>query len=220
MSHRPIQETLSQPAPLVPGRSPSRTVSANDAAYRWSASSSRSRDDSRSAKADSTPALPKTKLESLHPSTRFNGTVTVADRRVDVHDWPGTIGHNWGTQHAERWVWLHAAGFDGHALDTWIDAAIARVRVGPLVSPWVANGALSIDGVRYRLGGIGRRSRRIHAIRPPLGVQGPIGAVLPPNPAMMRSAFSRASRAPSGSPPASSAADKPASARPRSYGPP
>ena len=71
-----------------------------------------------------------------------------------------------------------------------------------------------------RLGGIGRRSRRIHAIRPPLGVQGPIGAVLPPNPAMMRSAFSRASRAPSGSPPASSAADKPASARPRSYGPP
>ena len=73
-----------------------------------------------------------------------------------MHDWPGTIGHNWGTQHAERWVWLHAAGFDGHSLDTWIDIAIARVRVGPLVLPWVANGALSIDGVRYRLGGIGR----------------------------------------------------------------
>ena len=30
------------------------------------------------------------------------------------------------------------------------------MKIGPVTTPWVASGALSIDGVRYRLGGIGR----------------------------------------------------------------
>lgn len=55
MSHSPVQETLSRPAPLVPGRSPSHAVSANAGAYRWPSGSSRSREDSRSSKAGTTP---------------------------------------------------------------------------------------------------------------------------------------------------------------------
>ena len=33
----------------------------------------------------------------------------------------------------------------------WLDAAIGRVKVGPLTTPWVTNGALSIAGDRHVL---------------------------------------------------------------------
>ena len=63
--------------------------------------------------------------------------------------------HNWGTQHAERWVWLHGAFGEGGGTDrdSWLDVAVARVRLGRLVTPWLATGALSLDGVRHQLGG-------------------------------------------------------------------
>jgi hypothetical protein len=65
------------------------------------------------------------------------------------------VGHNWGSQHAERWIWLHALSESGD----WLDAAIGRVRLGPVTTPWVASGAVSLDGVRHALGGPGRRPR-------------------------------------------------------------
>jgi hypothetical protein len=69
------------------------------------------------------------------------------------------VGHNWGAQHAERWIWLHGLGFDGAGDATWLDAALGRIKLGPLTTPWVGNGTLSIDGVRHALGGLGKRSR-------------------------------------------------------------
>jgi hypothetical protein len=96
---------------------------------------------------------------------RASGVVTVDGRRVELDGWPGMVGHNWGTQHAERWVWLHAAVGDteGHTeSDAWLDVAVARVRLGRLVTPWLASGALSLGGVRHALGGPGRwRATRI-----------------------------------------------------------
>ena len=106
-------------------------------------------------------ALPRTKLCSPEPLVRASGVVTIDGRRVDLDGWPGMVGHNWGTQHAERWVWLHAP-FVADAADGWLDVAIARVRLGGLLTPWVAYGALSLDGVRHSLGGPGRwRATRI-----------------------------------------------------------
>ena len=69
----------------------------------------------------------------------------------------GTVGHNWGSEHADSWVWLHAADFGG-APDAWLDLVLARIRVGPARSPWTAMGALSIARDRIVLGGLGRRS--------------------------------------------------------------
>lgn len=106
-------------------------------------------------------ALPRTKLCSPRPAVRASGVVTVDGRRVELDGWPGMVGHNWGAQHAERWVWLHAAFGDAEG-DAWLDVAIARVRIGRLLTPWLASGALSLDGVRHTLGGPGRwRSTRI-----------------------------------------------------------
>jgi hypothetical protein len=100
--------------------------------------------------------LPRTKLESPAPSARFSGTVEADGRRLALDGWPGMVGHNWGAQHAERWIWLHGTGFDG-APDAWLDVAAGRVRVGPATTPWLANGALHVDGRRHVLGGLRER---------------------------------------------------------------
>jgi hypothetical protein len=44
--------------------------------------------------------LPRTKPVSLHPAARFDGTLVIGDRTVEVNDWPGMVGHNWGSEHA------------------------------------------------------------------------------------------------------------------------
>lgn len=103
--------------------------------------------------------LPRTKLLTLRPAAHFTGWIEVGGNRLAIDSWPGMIGHNWGSQHAERWVWLHGTDFDGCGPDSWIDLALGRVRIGPWTTPWVANGAISIDGERHRLGGIGRLRR-------------------------------------------------------------
>ena len=99
--------------------------------------------------------VPRTKAVSLHPTATVRGRVQIGDAALDVEGWPGMVGHNWGTEHAERWVWLHAAGFPG-APDAWFDATIGRVRVGRAALPWIANGCLCLDGQRHRLGGPAR----------------------------------------------------------------
>lgn len=103
--------------------------------------------------------FPRTKLLSPSPATVFDGSLEVDGEHIAVDDWPGMVGHNWGEQHAEQWIWLHGLGFAGAAAGTWVDLAVARVRIGPLTTPWVANGAVSLDGVRVPVGGLGRRVR-------------------------------------------------------------
>jgi hypothetical protein len=101
--------------------------------------------------------LPRTKLVSLSPATVFDGAIEVDGERIDVDGWPGMIGHNWGEQHAEQWIWLSGLGFDGRGPDSWLDVAVGRVHVGGVTTPWIANGALSLNGIRLPLGGLGRR---------------------------------------------------------------
>jgi hypothetical protein len=99
--------------------------------------------------------IPRTKLLSPYPAARFSGRVTAGDRQLALESWPGMVGHNWGAQHAERWIWLHGAAFEG-APDAWLDVAFGRIKLGPLTTPWIGNGVLSVDGVRHRLGGAER----------------------------------------------------------------
>ncbi|MEA2497324.1 MAG: hypothetical protein QOJ29_5235 [Thermoleophilaceae bacterium] len=100
--------------------------------------------------------IPRTKLTSPYPAARFSGTVSFGEREVELDSWAGMIGHNWGSEHAERWIWLHGANLEGHGPDTWLDAAIGRIKIGPWTTPWIANGVLSLDGKRHTIGGIER----------------------------------------------------------------
>jgi hypothetical protein len=104
--------------------------------------------------------LPRTKLTSPAPAASFDGVVELAgEPALDLHGWPGMVGHNWGSEHAERWIWLHGVGFEGEPR-AWIDVGIGRVKIAGRMTPWVANGALSLDGRRHRIGGLlGARPR-------------------------------------------------------------
>jgi hypothetical protein len=102
--------------------------------------------------------LPRTKLEAVVPDGQVTGMLQVDGREVSVSGWRGTAGHNWGSEHADSWVWLHAADF-GTAPEAWLELVLARIRVGPARSPWTAMGALGLSGERVALGGLGRRSR-------------------------------------------------------------
>jgi hypothetical protein len=100
--------------------------------------------------------LPKTKFLSPYPDAVFDGTLEVAGQKIDVDGWRGMIGHNWGAEHAERWVWVHGAGFEGRDPDDYFDMAVGRIKVAGLRTPWVGNGMLVFNGTEHRLGGFER----------------------------------------------------------------
>jgi hypothetical protein len=107
--------------------------------------------------------LPRTKLTSPAPSARFHGTIELSGpspRTLELRDWRGMVGHNWGSEHAERWIWLHGIGFEEDP-SAWLDVALGRVLVAGRLTPWIASGAISLDGRRVRLGGLGARGLKV-----------------------------------------------------------
>ena len=99
--------------------------------------------------------VPRTKSGTPYPGVTFSGSVGP----LDVDGWRGLISHNWGSEHAERWIWSHTALPDGRG---WLELVIGRIRLGSWTVPWIANGALELDGTRTRLGGLDAvRSTRI-----------------------------------------------------------
>jgi hypothetical protein len=122
--------------------------------------------------------VPKTKLVAPVPDGEASGRVVVDGVVVDVVGWRATVGHNWGREHAEKWVWLHAAGFADEP-EAWLELALARVRVGGALSPWIANGAVFVGGRRFRIGGLGHvpgvrvvaAPGRVEAIVPGKGIE-------------------------------------------------
>jgi hypothetical protein len=99
--------------------------------------------------------LPKTKFVAPYPNARFEGRLEVDGvGEIELRGWPGMIGHNWGSEHAERWVWLEGTGFEGSP-GTYFDAGAAKVKLGSRTSPWIPSGMLMLDGEAHRLGGLG-----------------------------------------------------------------
>ena len=104
--------------------------------------------------------VPRTKLLSPYPDARLTGTVIVGGERIELDRWPGMVGHNWGSEHAERWIWIHGSDLRGG--EGYLDLAAGRIKIGGWTTPWVANGIFRLDGENHRLGGLDRiRSTRI-----------------------------------------------------------
>jgi hypothetical protein len=99
--------------------------------------------------------VPRTKFVAPFPSARFDGRLEIDGREIALEAWPGMIGHNWGSEHAERWVWLEGTGFPDSP-DAYFDAGAARIEIGRRTTPWLPSGMLVLDGERYRLGGFGK----------------------------------------------------------------
>jgi hypothetical protein len=99
--------------------------------------------------------VPKTKFVAPFPDASFSGRLQVDGEEIELNGWPGMIGHNWGSEHAERWVWLEGTGFTD-AAGAYFDAGAARVKVGRWTTPWLPSGMLVLDGEAHRLGGFGQ----------------------------------------------------------------
>jgi hypothetical protein len=99
--------------------------------------------------------LPKTKFVAPYPDARFDGRIEIDGETIELDGWPGMIGHNWGSEHAERWVWLEGTGF-ADSPGTYFDAGAARIRLGPWTTRWIPSGMLMLEGRPHRLGGFGQ----------------------------------------------------------------
>ena len=108
--------------------------------------------------------LPRTKLTTPLPAATFDGTLALSERAIELDGWRGMVGHNWGSAHADRWIWMHGVGF-AEEPRAWLELALGRVRLAGRLSPWVASGALSLGGHRHRIGGL----RRAHVAESPQG---------------------------------------------------
>lgn len=99
--------------------------------------------------------VPRTKFVAPYPNASFNGRLKIGAETIELSGWPGMIGHNWGSEHAERWVWLEGTGFEGEP-DAYFDAGAARISLGSRTTPWIPSGMLVLDGNAHRLGGLGK----------------------------------------------------------------
>lgn len=78
--------------------------------------------------------IAKTMLAIPHPDLRISGTVRFGDRELALDGARGEQAHLWGTSHAARWGWLHAADLTtlaGEPCDAdWIDVVSVVVPRG------------------------------------------------------------------------------------------
>jgi hypothetical protein len=90
-------------------------------------------------------ALPRAKALVGQPLARFTGRVSVDGEATLVADWVGSQNHNWGTRHTDSYAWGQVAGFDEEP-DAFLECSTARLRVGPLWTPWLSPVVLRLRG--------------------------------------------------------------------------
>jgi hypothetical protein len=100
-------------------------------------------------------SFPRAKALVGAPNARFRGALEVDGIEVDVDDWPGSQNHNWGERHTDHYAWGQVAGFDG-APDAFLELSTARIRLGPIWTPFLTPIVLRLDGEEHRLNGLGR----------------------------------------------------------------
>lgn len=81
--------------------------------------------------------FPKKKMLTPEPKTLWNGRLSLDGRDIAIRDWVGFRNHNWGTEHAFRYAYGNCNLFDG-APDVVVDGFSAKIRLGPVVTPYLS----------------------------------------------------------------------------------
>jgi hypothetical protein len=114
-------------------------------------------------------AFPRTKTLTPVPDSRLEGFFEVDGERWDVTGFRAAQGHNWGKGHAYAYAWAHAnalRALPGSASceRVWLEVISGRVRLGPLLTPWLTTAAIAIDGELFRFDGLrALLSRSVHS---------------------------------------------------------
>ncbi len=102
--------------------------------------------------------LPRAKVLVGTPGARYSGSFVVNGTAHAIEQWPGSQNHNWGSKHTDRYAWGQVAGFD-EAPDAFLECATAKLRFGPLWTPWLTSVVLRLDGQQYAINSIIRAAR-------------------------------------------------------------
>jgi hypothetical protein len=94
--------------------------------------------------------LPKAKVLVSSPMARFDGELKVDDTPIMINGWIGSQNHNWGLKHTDHYAWGQVAGFDTHP-DSFLEVSTARLKMGPLWTPFLTFLVLRHNGVEYKL---------------------------------------------------------------------
>jgi hypothetical protein len=81
--------------------------------------------------------LPRAKALVGEPLARFEGTLAIDGEPLVIEGWIGSQSHNWGSRHTDRYAWGQVAGFDEDPA-AFLECSTARLRVGPLWTPWLS----------------------------------------------------------------------------------
>jgi alpha-beta hydrolase superfamily lysophospholipase len=87
------------------------------------------------------------------PFANYRGTVRVNEDVISIDGWVGSQNHNWGSKHTDQYAWGQVAGFD-NAEDAFLECVTARLKVGPLWTPWLTNVVLRLGDRDYALNSI------------------------------------------------------------------
>ncbi len=96
--------------------------------------------------------FPAAKSMTPLPIATFNGYFEVKGERVAIEAWQGSVGHNWGPRHTDRYAFAQIAGFD-QAPETYFEMASAQFKWGPLYTPSFTPFVLCHRGEVIRVGG-------------------------------------------------------------------
>ena len=95
-------------------------------------------------------SLPRAKSLVGLPLATFDGVLCVDDRTIDIQAWVGSQNHNWGSRHTDHYAWGQVAGFDTHP-HSFLEVATARLKVGPLWTPFMTTLVLRHEGAEIAL---------------------------------------------------------------------
>jgi hypothetical protein len=96
--------------------------------------------------------LPFPKAKSLvpQPFAFFNGNINVEGEPIAIENWRGSQNHNWGEKHTDYYAWGQVAGFD-NAPDSFLELITAKIKLGPIKTPFMTILVLRHKGKEYRL---------------------------------------------------------------------
>lgn len=80
--------------------------------------------------------IPRNKLLTPGPVLRFSGNIRVGERQIEVQNWLGSQGHNWGAAHAAKYAWGQAIFTDSAGEPhTYVEGASGEIKIGSWQSP-------------------------------------------------------------------------------------
>jgi hypothetical protein len=96
--------------------------------------------------------LPRAKVLVAQPFITFAGHLHVNGKKIAIKSWQGSQNHNWGSRHTDEYAWGQVAGFDG-APDSFLEVASAKLKLGPIMTPYLTPIYLRHEGKDYVING-------------------------------------------------------------------